>query len=101
MHGKQGFLFNFIRFPHAMFLIQEPHGKKSNPKDSDNVRVVVRCRPMNDTEKTTGCKQCVKVGFCLLASELLYLCKVPVIKCKTADVVLIKYQLSHKNMILT
>ncbi|XP_064610162.1 kinesin-like protein KIF3A isoform X2 [Liolophura sinensis] len=30
-------------------------------KESDNVRVCVRCRPMNEKEKSTGCKLCVNV----------------------------------------
>ncbi|KAK3728942.1 hypothetical protein QZH41_016806 [Actinostola sp. cb2023] len=30
-------------------------------KESDNVRVVVRCRPLNDKEKDTGCTMCVTV----------------------------------------
>nr|AUN27681.1 kinesin-like protein KIF3A [Phascolosoma esculenta] len=30
-------------------------------KDSDNVRVVVRCRPMNEKEKASGCKMTVKI----------------------------------------
>ena len=30
-------------------------------KESDNVRVVVRCRPMNDKEKEMNCKMVVKI----------------------------------------
>ena len=30
-------------------------------EDSDNVRVVVRCRPMNQKEVASGCAQVVKV----------------------------------------
>ena len=44
------------------FFSQEP--KSSNPADSDNVRVVVRCRPMNPKEKETNCKQTVNVSSC-------------------------------------
>lgn len=33
----------------------------NSSKDSDNVRVVVRCRPLNETEKTSGCQMVVKV----------------------------------------
>ncbi len=42
-----------------MYVFQEP---KANPADSDNVRVVVRCRPMNAKEKETHCKQTVNVS---------------------------------------
>ena len=30
-------------------------------KESDNVRVIVRCRPMNETEKSSNCTLVVKV----------------------------------------
>ncbi|KAK3100624.1 hypothetical protein FSP39_022761 [Pinctada imbricata] len=35
--------------------------EKSGPDGNDNVRVCVRCRPLNDTEKKQGCTQCVDV----------------------------------------
>jgi len=31
-------------------------------KDSENVKVVVRCRPMNEKETSTGCQQVVHVS---------------------------------------
>lgn len=31
-------------------------------KETDNVRVAVRCRPLNDKEGTQGCKEVVKVS---------------------------------------
>ncbi|XP_064636553.1 kinesin-like protein KIF3A isoform X2 [Lineus longissimus] len=33
---------------------------RDHKKDSDNVKVVVRCRPLNEKEKETGCKLAVK-----------------------------------------
>lgn len=45
-------------FDFQMLLVQEP----KSAKESDNVRVVVRCRPMNGKEKQTGCKQTVDVS---------------------------------------
>ena len=41
-------------------LFQEP---KNSSADSDNVRVVVRCRPMNSKEKEANCQQAVTVCF--------------------------------------
>ncbi|XP_013384617.1 kinesin-like protein KIF3A isoform X4 [Lingula anatina] len=35
--------------------------EKKDPKDSDNVRVVVRCRPINSKEKDSGCKLTVNI----------------------------------------
>ena len=35
--------------------------EKNKSKDSDNVRVIVRCRPMNQTETESNCIQVVMV----------------------------------------
>ena len=44
----------------AIFIVFQE--AKQSMKDMDNVRVVVRCRPLNDKEKSTGCKIAVKVS---------------------------------------
>ena len=49
---------------YAMLYFQE--GKVKSMKDMQNVRVVVRCRPMNDKEKGTDCRQVVKVSGTML-----------------------------------
>ena len=38
--------------------------------EQDNVRVVVRCRPMNGKEKETGCKLVVKVSHLYMSVEI-------------------------------
>ena len=43
-----------------MMFVKEQEQNKS--RESDNVRVIVRCRPMNDTEKSTECTVVVKVS---------------------------------------
>ena len=35
--------------------------EKNKSKESDNVRVIVRCRPMNQTETESNCTQVVMV----------------------------------------
>ena len=52
------------------YFLQEPQ-KKSTMKDVDNVRVIVRCRPMNSKEKETGCKLAVNVSMmCSILSQM-------------------------------
>ncbi|KAK2163150.1 hypothetical protein LSH36_84g00049, partial [Paralvinella palmiformis] len=41
------------------FIIFNPKDQEKN--ESDNVRVAVRCRPLSDKEKSTGCIQVVKI----------------------------------------
>ena len=36
--------------------------EKNKSKESDNVRVIVRCRPMNQTETESNCTQVVMVS---------------------------------------
>ncbi|XP_046354192.1 kinesin-like protein KIF3A isoform X1 [Haliotis rufescens] len=38
-----------------------PENKTKSMKETDNVRVAVRCRPLNEKEISTGCKTMVKV----------------------------------------
>jgi hypothetical protein len=41
-------------------------------KDVDNVRVVVRCRPLNEKEVQQGCKLSVQVCFLLIEKKKVY-----------------------------
>ena len=43
--------------------------KQKSAKDSDNVRVVVRCRPMNEKERDTDCKTAASVSILRNISE--------------------------------